>query len=357
MEELALGSQFSQRPITKMAAQRRSSSDRSSYDTRMEIGRRLYDAVFDNNVLRLFNQARDVASQTRSGLRIGIVTDKPIVQNLAWELLHDGGQFLCLASNTPVVRLARVSSADDEARMLPGLTVGIYAYSEQAVANPAVQGVIKLLRAHADQIAVLSNSSTAELASADILYMVDGFAPASEKRLTHLPYSTYYPKLVFQSSPDSVEGNIELPDISAPTAERFVYHFFENFLEYQPIEVAVTNARQYLNVSDPGSYSWAEPRLSLRSAGFRLVRPDSILPESYASGSDTAFESLRILDDPERQRLERRLAVFEQNRQSLAAQRALYGSDVKVPAQINVQIERLERQMANVRQQIAAITK
>ncbi|HET9229584.1 MAG TPA: CHAT domain-containing protein [Thermoanaerobaculia bacterium] len=77
----------------------------------MEIGARLYSAIFPQRIQALFERSLEIADREQMGLRLKIFLnprDKSVrfLQGLPWELLFrkDHAEFLALSRSTPVVR-------------------------------------------------------------------------------------------------------------------------------------------------------------------------------------------------------------------------------------------------------------
>lgn len=90
----------------------------------VQLGQALYQRVFAGEVGSLFNLARGLAREERSGLRIVVKSWRdPEIHNLPWELLHDGRRFLAQSVETPVVRSLEQRRPVREFRIEPPLRV------------------------------------------------------------------------------------------------------------------------------------------------------------------------------------------------------------------------------------------
>lgn len=76
-------------------------------DLSIRIGRKLYDAVFSRDVLRVMAVAVSRISD-EAGLRLRLRLEGEVAA-WPWELLHDGKNFLALSIKTPIVRCPRNS--------------------------------------------------------------------------------------------------------------------------------------------------------------------------------------------------------------------------------------------------------
>lgn len=72
-----------------------------------QMGARLFDAVFHDEVLTTYRRSRDDAERDDKGLRIRLrLSDVPELADLPWEYLHDStrNSYLALSKETPIVR-------------------------------------------------------------------------------------------------------------------------------------------------------------------------------------------------------------------------------------------------------------
>jgi hypothetical protein len=72
-----------------------------------QVGGKLFDAVFHEEVLTTFRRSRDAADRENKGLRVRLrLNDVPELADLPWEYLYDASRqnFLALAKETPIVR-------------------------------------------------------------------------------------------------------------------------------------------------------------------------------------------------------------------------------------------------------------
>jgi len=66
-----------------------------------DIGRQLYDALFDQPAGRIYSKCLEEAN---GRLRLRLTISQPELARLPWEYLHNGQKFLCLDLETPIVR-------------------------------------------------------------------------------------------------------------------------------------------------------------------------------------------------------------------------------------------------------------
>ncbi|MDA1094767.1 MAG: hypothetical protein O3A25_16070 [Acidobacteria bacterium] len=83
-----------------------------------QFGQEIFDALFTDDVQLAFRRSQDSA-RAKKGLRVRLRIDAPDLSALPWEFLYDTslGDFVCLSSDTPLVRYLEFS------RPLEALTV------------------------------------------------------------------------------------------------------------------------------------------------------------------------------------------------------------------------------------------
>jgi CHAT domain/Carbohydrate family 9 binding domain-like len=93
----------------------RSQMRRASADPRpkasVELGGRLFDAAFGEEVLLAWSRSQDATREAGEGLRLRLqLTDAPVIAGLPWELLYDrrSNTFPAQSERTPVVRYLEV---------------------------------------------------------------------------------------------------------------------------------------------------------------------------------------------------------------------------------------------------------
>ena len=93
----------------------RSQMRRASADPRpkasVELGGRLFDAAFGEEVLLAWTRSQDATREAGEGLRLRLqLTDAPVIAGLPWELLYDrrSNTFPAQSERTPVVRYLEV---------------------------------------------------------------------------------------------------------------------------------------------------------------------------------------------------------------------------------------------------------
>ncbi|MBI4671920.1 MAG: CHAT domain-containing protein [Chloroflexi bacterium] len=84
----------------------------SAPDLAGDFGRRLFDAVFADEIKSLYRSSTQIAANQSAGLRIRLrLKDVPELADAPWELLHDGQDFLALSSQRALVRYLELPQA------------------------------------------------------------------------------------------------------------------------------------------------------------------------------------------------------------------------------------------------------
>lgn len=106
----------------------------------VEIGRVLFEKIFREGVRDLFAKASESARKQGTPLRI-VLRFPPAseIQEIPWELLHDGQRFLALDSQTPVVRHIRMQDFEGDLGVEPPLRVLVTAADPAGVDGPAAE--------------------------------------------------------------------------------------------------------------------------------------------------------------------------------------------------------------------------
>ena len=84
----------------------RSSQRASPRDAMKRLGESLFVSLLEGHPGKLYQQTLDIAASTSQGLRIKLSVDDPELDALPWEFLYDPmrGDFLALSANSPVLR-------------------------------------------------------------------------------------------------------------------------------------------------------------------------------------------------------------------------------------------------------------
>lgn len=85
---------------------------REASDMARTFGRRLFDAVFAEDVRIAYVSSAQIAARENAGLRIRLrLNDVPELANVPWELLHDGQDFVALSNQRALVRYLELPQA------------------------------------------------------------------------------------------------------------------------------------------------------------------------------------------------------------------------------------------------------
>ena len=95
-----------------------------SYSTAKSVGRNLYQAIIQNEIHELFERASAVAESQSVGLRLLLkFSQSPELDEVPWELLHDGQEFLTINPETPVVRYLEQAKKVDSLEVKPPIRI------------------------------------------------------------------------------------------------------------------------------------------------------------------------------------------------------------------------------------------
>jgi hypothetical protein len=91
-----------------------------------ELGKGLYDTIYDTRLQSLFNRSLDEAERQSKGLRIRLrLSEAPDLINIPWEYLYDPAfqRFYALSSDTPIVRFLDLPDRAGSVMITPPLKV------------------------------------------------------------------------------------------------------------------------------------------------------------------------------------------------------------------------------------------
>jgi hypothetical protein len=291
----------------------------SSRDLSIQMGRRLYDAVFSREVLRVMAVA--VASARGSeemGLRIRLRLEGDVA-TWPWELLHDGKDFLALSVKTPIVRCPKdseslralkvtlplrvlvVTSSPPECEKLAierewqniehALT-GIERVEIERLDDPtfAILGA-RLRKGHFHVLHFIGHGKFNHQGKKGQILLIDergGTDPVDGTALGGLLRDRGI-RLVVLNACEGAGVAQRLIELGVPAviamqhvvADRsaviFAQHLYESLAEGDPVDGAMSEARHGINVANQNQgVDWATPVLFLRSPEGHLfdVAPD-----------------------------------------------------------------------------------
>jgi hypothetical protein len=89
------------------------------------FGRQLFEALFCDDVRRLYDLSRQAAAAKDQGLRIKLRLNAPELTALPWELMYDAraGEFIALSRQTPILRYVELPLPDPKLAVTPPLRI------------------------------------------------------------------------------------------------------------------------------------------------------------------------------------------------------------------------------------------
>lgn len=143
--------------------------------------------------------------------------------------------------------------------------------------------------------------------------------------------------------------------VSSAACTALARGFYSALVQGAPLEVAVTQARQMVDRTLPGSREWGLAQLYMRSPEGLRIDPSASTPdESTTDGprrptrGETATPQDRRL-----WRLQQMLRIQKENRDALTRRAASYGKNV--PSYIQKQIDDIEKRIAELEEEIAGL--
>lgn len=90
-----------------------------------DFGTKLFNALFAGQVQTVFRRSQDAARAQKKGLRVRLRIDAPELSTLPWEFMYDPstGDYVCLSSETPLVRYLQFDRAPEELTVKPPITI------------------------------------------------------------------------------------------------------------------------------------------------------------------------------------------------------------------------------------------
>lgn len=291
------------------------------------FGKQLFEALFVDQIQTAFRRSQDRARQERKGLRVRLRIDAPDLSSLPWEFMYDQstGDYVCLSSETPLVRYLQFDRAPEELTVKPPITILAMVASPkdrptldaQREKDRMQQATAGLQAAGLLQIEWLEGSTWRDLQQRlrrkdyHIFHFVGhgGFDPAAGEgilaftdeagnsqllsatevgrllgderslRLVVLNsclgargnstdiFSSTSATLVRRGVPAVVAMQYEISDLAAIEFSRSLY---EAIADGMPVDAAVAEARKAISVSSRNSVEWGTPVLHMRS-------PDGVL--------------------------------------------------------------------------------
>ena len=293
-----------------------------------ELGTKLFEALFADEVGNLFMRSRTLAEAHGDRLRVTLaLTQAPKLMHLPWEYLYDSdaGRFLAVSVRTPVVRyldipsqrrpmvvapplriLAMVSNPTDVEQLDSSLE---RAHLEEAIAGLQREGLVEVTWLENASLDALQEElrhrehhifhyighggfDPAEDASVLLLEGSDGRAcyVTGEQLGTVLfdhtslslavlnaceaarasmrdPFAGVASSLVRQEVPAVIAMQFPITD---KAAIRFSREFYRALADGLPVDAATAEARKAMYASDPENVEWGTPVLFMRVADGRI---------------------------------------------------------------------------------------
>lgn len=299
--------------------------------TVQEFGAALYDSVFTGDVRSLLEASRRKAESSGHGLRIRLRFDSPQLATLPWEFFYDRGigDFVALATDTPIVRHLSVPASIDALSIQPPLRIlGMIASpanlppidvrAEQAVVEKSLRkliekGVVDLhwvegqgwrdlrqrMRAEPWHVVhFMGHGAFDTTAREGVVYFADEAGQADAIRAVELNrvlsgnrdlrlvllnaclgaggdgkdvFASTAATLIRGGVPAVIAMQFEITDAAAT---EFARTFYEALVGGLPVDTSVDEARRAISVGIENSLEWGIPVLYMRSADGRIFDVD-----------------------------------------------------------------------------------
>ena len=307
-----------------------------------DFGRRLFEAIFSDEIRSCLRQSLDTAGQQGAGLRLRLhLTDAPELADLPWEFLYDPSlnRFFVLSAQTPLVRYLdlperirplpvqppiRVLAMISAPSGFPPLdTDQEWAKLEEAVADLHLQGLVVIERlGHATLAALqrrlrrseyhifhfIGHGGFDERTQDGILLMEDESGGARQiggqelgvllhdqtslrlailnacegARASHNdPFAGTAQSLVQQGIPAVIAMQFEMAD---ETAILFAHEFYGAIADGYPVDTALAEARKAV-FARGDNLEWGTPVLYMRAQDGRIFDMVTASPSILPSGS------------------------------------------------------------------------
>ena len=304
------------------------------------LGSAFFDFLLPRTVGSLFYESRREAERRGRGLRLKLRMDAPELAALPWEFLHDPrhDDYLCLASDTPLVRYLPVAQSPRPLTVTPplrilGMVASPHGYESLDVALEKQQLETALATLQADGLVELTwleggswRALQREMRRSDwhIFHFIghggfdkgrdEGFlAFADERGEAERIYAGPLARLLDKGSlrlallnacDGAKAGQLDIfsstaaalarrsvpavlamqYEISDEASLEFSRSFYEALAEGLPVDAAVTEARRSLSFAQPNSVEWGTPVLYLRAADGALFAWEDSPAEAQRRG-------------------------------------------------------------------------
>ncbi len=309
----------------------------------VDFGKQLFESLFVDEVKSAFRRSQDRARLEKKGLRVRLRIDAPDLSTLPWEFMYDAstGDYICLSSETPLVRYLQFDRPPEELTVKPPITILAMVSSpkdrpaldaqhekERMQAATAALQAAGLLRiewlagstwrdlqqtlrrndyhifhfvghggfdaaAGEGVLAFTDDAGNSQLLSATevgrllgderTLRLVVLNSCLGAKGNTTDIFSSTSATLVRRGVPAVVAMQYEISDLAAIEFSRSLY---EAIADGMPVDAAVGEARKAISVSARNSVEWGTPVLHMRSHDGVLFTIDGPTPtELKATGT------------------------------------------------------------------------
>ncbi len=376
-------------------ALRKGAADR--LDPVRSIGEQLFVALFEGGREGFYWHMQQEADVELQGLRLRLEFDQPELAAMPWEFLHDGRDYLALSVASPVVRSTGLSQKPEPHPSSPGLRLLVLAasggiadpfgstcnvqslvgafdrlrsrfhdlFDYRLVWNPTPDRLFKEIAGGGFEMLHLVGKAGEGVPGTRLLWLsdqedrraaVDGEQLAAA--LSQQPdLRAVYMNVCSDDSlalelAKSVPALLSLRRPMSETEVPFAETLYAGILAGQPLEVALTQARQEISTSRPGSREWGLPVLYLQAGDGRLFAPpwqDEM--RRLASDVTRGVEETSSGESRERRKLQALLTLRRTNLQALEGQALSYNI---TPPTIQQEIEAQREEIARLEQELQA---
>jgi CHAT domain len=394
---------------------------RESIDPIAEIGATLFSALFEGSLAELYRHAVDRSASAGNGIRLRLAMSDPVLTRLPWEFLYDSARrdFVALSAQTSVVREAPEVRSHSFEMVKMAKDEPVRVLSVSSAINPSLQpGIdeeIGVLGAFAKdsqlKLDVLQNARPAQFLAAlgqgDYEVIIfSGSAIEDEGKSEWIdqalamrseepgrPYTLLQGRLLMKAL--ERQKNLRLLYFSASNSDLlarmssrvvpmtvgirdavtelgcivFTKALFENALDGQWLDAAISNGRRAIDRREPGNREWGMPVCYTSvPGGLRLREPrESVITTErdqpiIETENEVLIGGLRLprrkppAADPEEKRrlggLQKMLTLHAQNLEDLKKQAGAYSAR---PDFLQIQIEETEKKCDELRQEIEEI--
>jgi hypothetical protein len=320
----------------------RSSPRTSPRDAMKRLGESLFHSLFDSLTAKLYQQALDTVAGTSQGLRIKLSLNDTNLDSLPWEFLYDPmrGDFVALSGNSPFLRTRVVPNLLSIEPVEPPLRI-LIATSELVPMDAAAEVKrIEALKARSSafDITVLKQTGPAQLFNVmrhqefHVLHIIangrvepgQGSAPyrastfrfvgdspsdwpestVDVSRLRYLCSDKKDLRLICLSGDYTDQMASQLAEVcpavigwrGANSNQAYISFsdgFYSSLAHGQPLEVAITQGRQRIDLDQPGGKEWGMPVCYLQAPHGAFFSNTRRTENQRARGIDSVLEQQR----------------------------------------------------------------